>query len=356
MAGYVAKIARDSLFRPHIYQTLFSHFTYVKLNNPAGIVNHPHEWKQAMNTLVFDESPHPGTIGNIRGNWVPSLGIGGFCGVGYLFDSSAGSASLCIYCFSGPDPSILREQERFMKSLSDQKKTMGEAFTALQPYRELAIENNRRLLYLLHTFLLDLESSRVTITHGEEGEKASGAKLKPMDFLINQDKLPSYLFPYLSTDEDEEGEGGEPIPKSIIPDLTVFVDDIVPYDVDYFLVYSHCAPTLEEEFVVKIQDPTQTISIFKLNPDTDTSIWLHGYPAINTRNASRMFQWDGVKVFAQNEEGEHTMVGKMDGHYPVSVTRPPPKSHIDSCLDFTTGSTQTIIPQSVRISRLNYFY
>lgn len=167
--GYVATVRADSIFQSDAFvglHNLFRGVAWVKVQMDTDLLSDVDRkvMRRRLNLLVRDKSPHPPRrcdghiLAKVNGGWAPSLGKCGWLGLycGRTHDprgDEVGFASKDYYLavVAGLDEETYGDLDREMNACSGKSATVGSMFEPggiLEPYRQLAAENRRRLLAL----------------------------------------------------------------------------------------------------------------------------------------------------------------------------------------------------------------
>jgi hypothetical protein len=392
-ACYAATFHAESPFVPHMYHTLFMGFSMVKV----AAVNQNHGsmcWKQAMNALVRDRSPRPPRyhpVGDpskttppaVTGDWTPSLGRGGWLCICNMFDQTTGEMMSCVYVVAGLDNETYADMEEIMLWCYQQEKTVNETFEVLAWFRSIAIENRKRLLYLVVTHLEGLVATEATIEtslfHSNDDQQIvrghdhrrnrwlrDHCNVQHVDGLPTNFQLPEGMIQFKEGEQEEQEDmdetiltGSEPQPKALSLDVDISLDDCVPYyhDTKHRLRLSHSCQM--EGTMVRIDGPTKHVRLFKVLKDFDTSLWLHAFPAVapfdppnnEVTGTAAIREFVGTLDPAAIVNESDTPLPEMVRMYQVrGFDRP------TFATEATEQSSHTLMPIFVRLSTESYFF
>jgi hypothetical protein len=368
--GYGATCHYETRFRPQIFHNLFFGFAMIKLNYGQFYIDEV-KWKKMINFLIYDNSPLPPTKDTIYGEWIPSLGMNGWIGIGHTFDATS-NYTVTVYCVAGLDAECYEQMELELREAYRNQKNFGEILGILQPYREIAIENRRRLLYYVSNFFCELPVNTLSIINGEN-RLAPIIRMKMTKNKINQlmdtyalknvTDIPAFFMRMVVVGgggEEDEGDGEveeeeeqqfEVLPKSVEPDLDVIFDDLVeyPHDPNHVLRYSNCS-LMSSGRVVCILNPMHVISIYPTKKEFDTLPWLCCYPSLNASDPMKKITASGMITYLSEEGGIFYEMNYVKN--PI-IEFPAKEGTIEGCLDFNQLSR--LMPKYVRLSKIPYF-
>jgi hypothetical protein len=317
-AGYAATCHENAPFIPHLYHQLFHGFGMITIegNIKVGMVA---KWKAALNALLKDASSVPATLQlGVRGAWYPSLGRNGWIAICRCFNPMTGKHSFVLYMYGGLDESTYEEMENVMYRCYQEERTMKDTFEILRPYREISLENMKRVFYVVTTHLPGIgRTSSATVEHSPaivmdptpnsttKGISAEEYAWLDTQYVQHPESLSCmYTIPRdasfrkKQTDPLQQEEKpsslelairstlslADPEPKGIVPEMHVFTDDVVPYkhDPSHRLRLSHACEMQGK--VIRMDDPRTAVNIYTIKAESefDTSPWLHAYPAVAT--------------------------------------------------------------------------
>lgn len=201
-SGYVASIHSqrkfniqlldENIFRGSLFFQLPSSFTKLKDDSARKLI-------EKLNLLLPDQSPLPFRPNS--GDWLPSLGPFAWAGL-YEERSTTGDDSYWLICISGLDHQVYLELHDYALNNWDDKITVEEFFTLIQPWKEYAAENRKRILGLLLYLLGETSSltyatgpSELDATLEEEGPLLEEMKDWWDEELLGMPLQPWYKFP-----------------------------------------------------------------------------------------------------------------------------------------------------------------
>lgn len=297
--GFAATFNRDCTFQPHLFEQCFRVFSMCSVEYEGRISQEEIiRWKRALNATIRDESPNPPIYGESEpsGPWSPSLGPLSWIGVGNYIHSKNGVGPLCVYVVCGPDQATMDHlQDLFYYHRNKPFKDVEPIFTWC---RDVVKENARRLLHVATTHML-LPTAAKVVTWPSTAEKRiiSKGEWKWLTECGVEDPSTIYAGFYPPTfkvlecpkmnEEELEQDNEDDVefdrhPHSIIPEIEIMLDDIVPYphEQNHLVRLSGCCAL--EGKVARVKGPSDEIRIYNVAQSTEpafTKRWLHSFPA-----------------------------------------------------------------------------
>jgi hypothetical protein len=299
--GYAAICHEDTTFDGRVFEDLFRGFAVCTVLKDGRFKDQEIDrWKAAMNAIIRDDSSNPPIFGetDIDGPWVPSLGQNSWVAIGEKMSTLEKETTVCIYVFCGLPVKSHEHMQRMFYEMRNE--SFKKAETVYRWYREVSKECRKRILYTLKT-AVGLETTAIVDTschlyprqsiprHIYKWLQACGItnpSLVPSTFVMPT-TLPRDCPAFIQPDEDEEIDDDETPefdrqPHSLIPDLDIFLNDIIPYPhhPKHLLILSGCCAL--ENSVVRVEGPDSQVLIYEAKKGEDsaaTSRWLHAFPA-----------------------------------------------------------------------------
>lgn len=147
--GYVATYHKSTPFDPRCFYSLFYNCSIMRVDYVPGFEDN---WALSVNAIIPDESATSPSFfkgDKIDGPWYPCLGRGGWIAVCDAFDIIANEVYKALVIVSAPPPSIHEEMHTQLNRLFLSNTYADDALQNLEWFRQYAIENQKRLLYLL---------------------------------------------------------------------------------------------------------------------------------------------------------------------------------------------------------------